>query len=155
MTISKVSLLENPVHDLPFLEWLQAQASKMTEYANMIEDIVEEGAAHEVVSLAKVNRCLATYTAFYTTQTAFYQIYKHKLNELEKTAGALFDNMYYDIKKRATDKNDEIGARYIKKAATMDEIRREISKFHPQSRQYNGLKNQISTFFFAKFTCTF
>ena len=137
------TLLNNPIHDMPFMDWLQSQAIAISEFSDTITQIENEETKEGVVSLAKVNKCLAKYTWFYTTQTAFYQIYKKRHRDLEREAKGLYDRIYMEIKKRATDKDDEIGKRYLKKGATMDEIKREAALNHPEWRRYLGLKNQI------------
>lgn len=142
---SKEGLLNNPIHNFSFLDWVQAQTEFISEFSNIITRLEDES-QREVVSMAMVNKCMAQYSKFFAIQTAFYQIYKKKHQDLEKEAGTLFDKIYYAIKLRATDKEDEIGKRYIKKGATQEEIKREAAVHHPDWLPYADLLTRISEF---------
>ena len=140
--LKKTEIFSDPLHNLPFLEWVQEQVTRIENYAEIIEEIEEEGATRSVISLAKVNECMARYTWCYTVQTAFYQIYKKKKQDLETENGYLFDKIYMVAKGWVTDKYGDIGEKYVKKGATVDEIKREAAA-HPEWPEYIKKKEEI------------
>lgn len=133
--IPKIEIFEDPIHDLSFLDWVQAQTNRIVNFTNIMAQLEDK---QRVISVALINEALANYVKFYSIQTAFLQIYKNKLDCVEEDSAVMYDRMYMEIKRRVTDPDDELSSKYSKKAATQEEIRKECT-LHSDWEKYSTL----------------
>ena len=109
--------------NLDFPDWVAHQVQEIDKFSNIIAEIEQD---REAISLGKVNYALATYAKYFAVQTGFYLIFKNRKKNIDRVSKKMFDDLYMEAKRAATNPDTEIGKRYIKKAATIEEIKLEM-----------------------------
>jgi hypothetical protein len=119
--LPKNEVYNDPIHDESYLSWITTQAERISEYANVIEQLKEEG-VRRAISPFKINECAAKLTEFYSKNVAFILIYEEMAEQWGKEAKEIYNAMYLDLKSQVADHSSGRGIKYKKKEATEKEI---------------------------------
>lgn len=142
--LPKGELYEDPIHQEPYLVWIQKQADKISVFADVIVELKDE-VKRRTISPYRVLECAAKFTDFYIKNIAFKSIYLELADHWKKQASAKFDEIYLSIKVDVTDYSTVRGAKYKKKDATQKEIEKEMTT-HPDYKRYEELNNKVLDF---------
>jgi len=140
----KGELYDDPIHNDPYLIWIQKQADAISKFANVIGEIQDEGKRRAIIP-SRVHECAAKFVEFYTKNIAFKAIYDELAAIWSEKADKLYDLIYLEIKTEVTNYNTARGAKYKKKDATQKEVEKEM-RTHGRYPEYSALQTKVEEY---------
>jgi hypothetical protein len=129
------------IYKMDFIEYIEYITKWHEKEYTILTEVLDKSAARSI-PMATVYERLANFNRFMLFNVTIYQVFKYNLEVNNSDLKSLEDTIYMDIKSRVVDPLDDMGKRYLKKAATIDEVKREAVN-HPKNSDLTTLKSTV------------